>query len=102
MQAIKGVVQNGQVVLAEPLNWPDGMEVIIEPAMEHDWTGMTEEGQGDDPESIARWIAEFDAIPPLQMTQEEEAAWHAARLAQKDYELSKFLETADKLQGKME
>ena len=41
---------------------------------------MTEEEQGDDPESIARWIAEFDAIPPLQMTPEEGAdmnAWRA-------------------------
>ncbi len=26
--------------------------------------GMTEEEQSDDPEAVARWLAEFDAIPP--------------------------------------
>jgi hypothetical protein len=25
--------------------------------------------------TIARWIKEFDAIPPLEMTPEEEAQW---------------------------
>lgn len=36
----------------------------------------------DDPRAVAAWIAAFDAIPPLQMTPEEEAAWRAARTAQ--------------------
>jgi hypothetical protein len=41
--------------------------------------GTTGDDQGDVPASIARWIADFDAIPPLEMTPEEEAEWNAAR-----------------------
>jgi hypothetical protein len=46
--------------------------------------------QADDRESIARWIAAFDAIPPLEMTPDEEAEWRAAREAQKAFEIAKF------------
>jgi len=46
---------------------------------------MSEEEQSNDPEAIARWLAEFDAIPPWQMTAEEEAEWQAARQAVKEY-----------------
>ncbi|MCI0364614.1 MAG: hypothetical protein L0219_12060, partial [Phycisphaerales bacterium] len=57
-----------------------------------------EEEQGDDPESIARWIAAFNAIPPLEMTPEEEAEWLAALQAQKDYEKSRFEEHAKEIE----
>lgn len=87
MKAIKGMVKNGQIALAEPVTWPEGTQVCIKPVPdvsethEHGDFGMSEEEQGDDPESIARWILEFDAIPPLDMTPEEEAGWQAARNA---------------------
>jgi hypothetical protein len=58
---------------------------------------MSEDEEADDPESIARWIAAFDAIPPLNMTPEEEAEWQAARKAQKEFEKAAFYERADKL-----
>jgi hypothetical protein len=44
------------------------------------------------PRTIARWLAEFDAIPPWQMTAEEEAEWQAARQAVKDYTIAKMRE----------
>jgi len=46
------------------------------PAEEFACEGMTEEEQGDDPESIERWIAECNAIPPLEMSAEDEAGMH--------------------------
>ncbi|MBA4187699.1 MAG: hypothetical protein C0467_06730 [Planctomycetaceae bacterium] len=46
-------------------------------------TGTTGDEQLDDPEVVARWVAAFDAIPPLQMTTEEETAWKIARLSQR-------------------
>ena len=98
MSAIKGIYKNGQVVLESPADWPDGTEVIVEPTVQ-ETVGMTEEEQGDDPESIAAWITEFDAIPPLQMTPEEEAEWQAARQAQKKFEKAQFFDRADKLRG---
>jgi len=89
VKVIKGTVENGQITLSEPLTWPDGTEVrirAIPPASEangedEETVGMSEDEQADDPESIARWVAAFDAIPPLSMTPEEEGEWQAARKA---------------------
>ena len=107
MNAIKSIVKNGQISLCVPAEWPDGAEVLIRlvptPAEDDnletdDLTGMTEENQGSpDPESIRRWLAEFDAIPPLQMTPAEEAAWQAARKSQREFELATFDQRAEQL-----
>jgi hypothetical protein len=90
MNAIAGTWKNGQIVLDEPAPWPEGSRVAIEPAPCAADLGMTEDEQGDDPESIARWLADFDAIPPWQMTAEEEARWQADRQAMKDYTIAKM------------
>lgn len=52
--------------------------------------GTGEDEQPNDPESIARWLAEFDAIPPLQMTPNEEAAWQASRATRKQLDDDAF------------
>ena len=39
--------------------------------------GTVGDEQSDDPQAVARWVAAFDAIPPLQMTPDEEAASRA-------------------------
>jgi hypothetical protein len=78
MKTILGTWKNGQVVLDAPADWPDGSRVQIEPVASDELVGMTEEEQADDPESLARWLATFDALEPLSMTPEEEAnltAW---------------------------
>ncbi len=64
-----------------------------------DVLGTTGDEQADDPESIAHWIAEFDAIPPLEMTPAEEAEWQAARAAQKASEIAKFEERARRIEA---
>jgi hypothetical protein len=61
-----------------------------------------DDNQADDPESIARWIAAVDAIPPLEMTAEEEAEWKAARKAQGDLEKATFNARADELRRMFE
>jgi hypothetical protein len=107
MNAIKSIVKNGQINLCVPAEWPEGAEVLIRlvpTPTEHGnhetdgLTGMTEEEQGDDRDSILRWLAEFDAIPPLQMTPAEEAAWQAARQSQRAFELATFNQRAEQLQ----
>jgi hypothetical protein len=105
MSAIEGTVKNGQIIPSERIDWPDGTRVRIEPVPASadggrtgpDDLGMSEGEQEDDPESVARWLAEFDAIPPLQMTPEEEAEWQAARRAQKEFETAPFNEQTEKL-----
>src|SRR5208283_2071899 len=105
MHAITGTFKNGQIVPNQPAEWPEGTTVRIEPIPapteieepDREKLGMTEEEQTDDPESVARWIAAFDSIPPLQMTPEEEVEWQAARQAQKEFEKTVFFEQAEKL-----
>jgi hypothetical protein len=103
MNSITATVKNGQIILSHPLRWPDGTELIIKPAESGSrggtMVGMTEEAQGDDPESIARWLAAFDAIPPLVMTPAEEAEWQAARQAQREFEKATFHDRAEKLRS---
>ena len=53
---------------------------------------MAKEKQSNDPEAIARWLAAFDAIPPWQMSAEEEAEWQAVRQAVKDYTIARMNE----------
>lgn len=97
MSAIKATWHDGQVVLETPPDWPEGRRLVV---LDDPVPG--DDIQADDPESIARWIAEFDAIPPLDMTAEEEAEWQTARKAQKDYEKATFNERADKLREMFE
>jgi hypothetical protein len=89
MDAIQGTVKNGQIIPDHPLQWPDGFRVRIEPE-EEIANGDDDYLDSDDPAAIARWIAEFDAIPPWEMTPAEEAEWQAARQAMKEYTIRKM------------
>ena len=90
MLTIKGTVKNGQISTSEPIAWPEGTEVSVRPmsdSSEFEHAQFDDQahqnGLANDPESITRWIEEFDAIPALQMTPAEEAQWQAARSAQR-------------------
>jgi hypothetical protein len=92
MSAVKAIWKDGHVVLQGRPDWPDGLRLVVaEEAMPGD------DNQADDLESVARWIAAVDAIPPLEMTVEEEAAWQAARQAQRDLDKAAFNARADAL-----
>jgi hypothetical protein len=88
MDAIQGTVCHGQITLAAPVEWPDGTVVSVKPVVP---TLDNVEDQPEDPESIARWVAEFNAIPPWEMTAEEEAQWAAARNAQRELDKVRFM-----------
>ncbi len=91
MKAITGIVRNGQIVADQPVTWPDGCRVVIEPAPEEAETlGIREEDWPTDPEGIARLLALMDQIEPLEMTPEEEVAWQADRRARKDWAKAHF------------
>jgi hypothetical protein len=98
MSAVKATWKNGQVVLDKPADWPEGHRLIVREEVPAEQRETNDGEQDDDPEAKARWIAAFDAIPPIRMTAEEEAAWQAARKAQRDTELATFQERAEKLQ----
>ena len=72
---LTGIWRHGQVILDSPADWPEGCRVVVIRDFVPYFVGTTGDEQADDPESIARWLAKFDAIPRLEMTPEEEAEW---------------------------
>lgn len=76
MSAMTARWVNGQVVLDGRADWPEGRRLVVreEPA---DLVFMTEDEQGDDPESIRQWIEDLESIPPVPTTPAEDAARQA-------------------------
>src|SRR5487761_1279914 len=78
MNAIKAIWSHGQIVPAEPVDWPEGSELVVEPIASHRadvglaHVGLTEEQWRDDPESIAAWIQAVERIEPLVWEDGEE------------------------------
>ncbi len=96
---LTGILKEGRIILNEQADWPEGCRVVVIRETAVPTLGLAEDEQGDNPESIARWIAAFDAIPPLEMTPEEEVAWRAAREANKAYEMATFDERARRIEA---
>jgi hypothetical protein len=52
-------------VPAEPVDWPEGSELLVAQVPAGEKIGLTEEELRDDPESIAAWIAAVEKIEPM-------------------------------------
>jgi hypothetical protein len=102
MHAIKGTFKGEQVVLGQTADWPEGIEVLVEPIPHERSLGVREEDWPADPEGIARHLALMDQIEPLVMTPEEEATWQAARKAQKEFEQANWDRRARRIEGLFE
>lgn len=102
MNAIMGTYHNGQIILGQPADWPEGTAVLVEPLPRVRSRGIRDEDWPTDPEGIARHLALMDRIEPLEMTPEEEAAWRAAREAQKEHERANWDAHARKVEGLFE
>jgi hypothetical protein len=95
-----GTWKEGQIILDEPADWPDGCRLTVEPiSSQVEAIGITEEQWPRTPEGIAEWIEWFDSIEPIEMTPEEEAEWQAALAAQKAFEIAKFEERARRIEN---
>jgi hypothetical protein len=73
MNAVKATWTNGKIVPAEPVDWPEGSELLVEPVSARETIGLDESRWRDDPQSIAAWIAWVDTIEPLLLSDEERA-----------------------------
>jgi hypothetical protein len=71
MNAIKATWTNGQILPTEPVNWPEGSELLVEPIPSSEKIGMDESEWRNDDQSIAEWIAWVDTIEPLALTEQE-------------------------------
>jgi hypothetical protein len=97
MNAIRGVVKNGGVILDNPAELPEGCRVVVELLTDEGSLGIREEDWQDTPEAVADWLRWYDSLEPLEMTPKEEAEWQAALQAQKECEKAIFAEHAEKL-----
>lgn len=50
---------------AEPVDWPEGSELLVTAINGAQKIGMDEDEWRDDPASIAAWIAQVESIKPL-------------------------------------
>jgi len=101
-KTIHAVCKNGQIVPTQPVDWPEGTALAVEPIAESLVTDPEGNLLGDHPASIAPWLALFDSLERLNFTPEEEEAWQAARREQRDCEKSRFDERAERLKGMFE
>jgi hypothetical protein len=87
---LRGVIQNGKVVLPKPADLPEGTEVEILPV------GVADDGPMT-PDEIARTLAAMEAIQPFEMTDLERSAIESNRQARKEWEKARFNEQAERL-----
>jgi hypothetical protein len=71
MNGIRATVKSGRLELDAPPEWPDGTEVLIEPAAISRAIGIDESQWRDDPDSLADWGTWIKTIEPLEFTSEE-------------------------------
>ncbi|HEV3436085.1 MAG TPA: hypothetical protein VG122_01925 [Gemmata sp.] len=93
----KGVIRDGQVIVDQPINLPDGSEVTITGMPHGEFSGEEDNDRPLTPEEIAATLAAMDKIEPFEMTPEAEAALATERQARKDWEKAHFAEQAEKL-----
>jgi hypothetical protein len=90
MKAIHAIWKDGRIVPTQPVDWPDGTTLVVEPIEGPRAAEPEGDLLDDDPVSIARWIASFDALPPMKMSAAEEAEWQAARREMKDHTIAQM------------
>ena len=75
MRSIKAIYSRGHVILREPVDWPEGCEVTVEPpAAMTETIGIDESQWRDDAASLADWQSWLATIEPLELTPDEQAA----------------------------
>ena len=90
--AISGTYQQGAIVLDEPVNLPEGAHVRV--TLDPEPAGSMSRAEADDrlsdgrpwpktPEELAAFLAEIEATPGLEISDEDYARMEAERLARK-------------------
>lgn len=83
VQRASGTYRDGRIELDQPVDWVDGMRVVIE-SEEESWDVDCPDAPMT-PEEIEKRIAAIDAIEPLELTDAEVAEIDAARKQFGDY-----------------
>jgi hypothetical protein len=103
MNTFQGTIKNGQIVLDDPAELPEGSRVEVFPvAAARPALGRRGGGWAATPEGIAALLARMDQVESGWLSPEDDAAWRASLRAQKDVEKSRFFEDANALKGMWE
>jgi hypothetical protein len=98
MSVLQGTIKNGQIVLDDPADLPEGTRVEVLPVQAgRPALGMREEDWPTTPEGIAALLARMDQVEPGWLSPDDEAAWRASLRAQKEAEKAHFFEDAESL-----
>ncbi|MBI1831225.1 MAG: hypothetical protein HYR84_07235 [Planctomycetes bacterium] len=84
---MKGTVRNGRVETDEPINLPDGTELLI--TVSKNGSSDVEEAWDNSPEAIAAWLTWCDSLQPMKITAEEQADTAAWLKRQDEHEAAK-------------
>ncbi|HEV3236955.1 MAG TPA: hypothetical protein VGZ25_08200 [Gemmataceae bacterium] len=87
MNAIRATWTNGQIVPAEPVDWPEGIELHVGPVPSGTKIGLDESQCGDDPESIAAWVAAVEKIEPMIWAEGEREEYERYREKSRQFNL---------------
>jgi hypothetical protein len=89
VDAIRATWKNGQIIPDEPVDWPEGCRLLVEPNPAQDETSETSaDDWSDSPEAIADWLAWYDSLEPLIFTPEEQTNLEAWRRTIKEYTIA--------------
>ncbi|HUY88846.1 MAG TPA: hypothetical protein VMV10_08945 [Pirellulales bacterium] len=99
MHPIKAVWTNGRIVPAEPVDWPEGSELLVEVVGRKDKIGLTEEEWRDDPESIAAWVADVEAIEPPIWAEGEREEYERWRVAHRRFNIEAVRQQMEEMPG---
>ena len=78
---LRAICSNGRILPSEPVDWPEGSQLRVEPfSPPREKIGLSEDEWRDDPDSIAAWIDAVEKIEPLiwaEGDEEEFERWRA-------------------------
>ena len=87
MNPVKATWINGRIKPAQPVDWPEGSELIIEPVATPGKIGLDESEWRDDAEALAAWDAWLPTVEPLVLSEEERTAFEHYREEFRKYNL---------------
>lgn len=91
---MKGVIRTGRVEIDEPIDLPDGTEVLVTSG-----AAAFDDGRPMSPSEIAHVLASMDTFQPLDLTDAERVAWEAERQGRKAWEKARFADQSEKLRS---
>ena len=95
MHAIKAIWKDGRILPSEPVDWPEGSELIVEPLLISQKLGLDESECRDDAESVALWIAAVEKLEPMIWADGEREEYERFRQESREFNIQAVREQMD-------